>query len=265
MNTLPHIFTASFYDSEKWFENVKITPERKVSCFEIELFTKDGGCSVINGKKHEIKKGNLLITKPNDKRYSILDFSCKYLHFEVTDDETHKLLNSLPSFFNSDLTNELSELFDRIHNTMISGMDFYEVFAASLLYRLICKIKSLEIKALQSSFYNDNVNPVTLAIDFINKNYSEQISNEDIAIASSLSISYLHKRFSEATGVTPNTYLNRVRISAAKELLLTSDYSLSLISHRCGFSSDTYFNSYFKKAVGISPAKYRKTARYPIE
>ena len=48
---------------------------------------------------------------------------------------------------------------------------------------------------------------------------------------------------------------------AYEKLLATTDYSLSVISHTCGFSSSSYFSQTFKKVAGVSPSSYRKTVK----
>lgn len=68
----------------------------------------------------------------------------------------------------------------------------------------------------------------------------------------------LHKLFTEYYGITPSDYILKIRISAAKQLLITKDDSLARIAADCGFSSQSYFNYSFKKQTGLSPLKYRK-------
>ena len=68
----------------------------------------------------------------------------------------------------------------------------------------------------------------------------------------------LHKLFTEYYGITPSDYILKIRISAAKQLLITKDDSIARIAADCGFSSQSYFNYSFKKQTGLSPLKYRK-------
>ena len=57
----------------------------------------------------------------------------------------------------------------------------------------------------------------------------------------------------------------KIRISAAKQLLITKDYSIARIAADCGFSSQSYFNYKFKSEMGVSPLKYRKDMLSRIE
>ena len=54
-------------------------------------------------------------------------------------------------------------------------------------------------------------------------------------------------------------YLANIRIEAAKDLLLSSDYSMQEVAERCGFADQSYFSNVFKKKTGLSPRKYKQS------
>jgi AraC-like DNA-binding protein len=56
-------------------------------------------------------------------------------------------------------------------------------------------------------------------------------------------------------------YVNAKRISLAKERLLESDDSVSLIAERCGFESLPHFHRIFKKITGQTPGAYKRGQR----
>jgi AraC-like DNA-binding protein len=64
-------------------------------------------------------------------------------------------------------------------------------------------------------------------------------------------------RFTELTGDTPLTHLNRLRIRAAEELLATSGRSITDIAFTCGFQSSQYFSTVFRQFTGIRPSARR--------
>lgn len=72
---------------------------------------------------------------------------------------------------------------------------------------------------------------------------------------------YLVHAFTDEYGISPINYLMHARVKKAEKLLATTDYSLSVISHTCGFSSSSYFSQTFKKVAGVSPSSYRKTVK----
>ena len=69
---------------------------------------------------------------------------------------------------------------------------------------------------------------------------------------------YMVHAFTEYTGMSPIHYLNKRRLEVSRELLKTTDYSISRIASLAGFSSQSYFAQVFKKDCGLSPAAYRR-------
>ena len=56
-------------------------------------------------------------------------------------------------------------------------------------------------------------------------------------------------------------YILEIRIRNAQTLLATTDYSVANIASMIGYDNPMYFSRMFRKAKGMSPAKYRKTYR----
>ena len=96
---------------------------------------------------------------------------------------------------------------------------------------------------------------------YIDANCSEDISLEQLAQFSHVNKYYLVHAFSNVYGISPINYLMRARVEKAKTLLSTTDFSLSVISRSCGFSSSSYFSQTFKKLSGMSPSAFRRASR----
>lgn len=63
--------------------------------------------------------------------------------------------------------------------------------------------------------------------------------------------------FAEIVGMSPIVYLNTFRISAACEMLRTTDYSIREVANAVGVEDQLYFSRVFKKQKGVSPREYR--------
>ena len=92
----------------------------------------------------------------------------------------------------------------------------------------------------------------------------EQWSSRELslqAVADSLYITpqYLSRLFSRETGETFGTCLGRKRLSEAMRLLQDPGLKMYEIAEKTGYASQHYFSSAFKKALGMSPAEYRKS------
>jgi AraC-like DNA-binding protein len=97
------------------------------------------------------------------------------------------------------------------------------------------------------------------AREYMKVNMTSNISVDDIAAACGLSESQFARRFKRETGVTPADCLQRMRIEEACRRLRQTDKSITDITFELGFSSSQYFSTAFRRYVGITPYKYRKS------
>lgn len=95
------------------------------------------------------------------------------------------------------------------------------------------------------------------AINFIEQNFSRNITIEDIANCCKLNRSYFGKIFNDTMGKSPQAFLINYRMSKAAELLNTSDLSINEIGISVGYPNQLHFSRAFKKVYGVSPRTYR--------
>ena len=92
---------------------------------------------------------------------------------------------------------------------------------------------------------------------YLEKNYSEDITLDDIANHFKYSKNYFCSYFKKVTGKTFSDYLAYFRLEKAKHLLLFSNLSHLVIAMSCGFSSIRSFNRVFKEYTNLSPSEYK--------
>ncbi|MBT3319315.1 MAG: AraC family transcriptional regulator [Clostridia bacterium] len=95
-------------------------------------------------------------------------------------------------------------------------------------------------------------------MEYVNTNYMNRITLNDVSEHVSFSVSYLSRMFKEEKGVSLTSYINEVRIRNAKMLIKQSDISLSQAAYLCGFDDQSYFSKVFRKITGTTPGKYRE-------
>ncbi len=94
--------------------------------------------------------------------------------------------------------------------------------------------------------------------EYIESSYQSKITISQLAKMANLGDRTFSRRFKELTGNTPNEYLQRVRIEAAKELLATGDEPISQIQYRVGYNDPKTFRTIFNRYSGFTPNDYRK-------
>lgn len=96
---------------------------------------------------------------------------------------------------------------------------------------------------------------------YVEANYQEVLTLQDIAAVSGYSSFYFTKFFKKNTGKTFLSFLNDYRIDKAKWLLINSDLPVSEIITQTGFESDKTFYRLFKRSMEMAPLEYRNAMK----
>lgn len=97
------------------------------------------------------------------------------------------------------------------------------------------------------------------SLTFIEENFHNEISVEDIAAFCNLSRGYLSKIFVRNLGKSPQEFLISYRMSKAAQLLQVTKLSIKDISNAVGYPNQLHFSRAFKNVNGISPQEWRKS------
>ncbi|MCD8325632.1 MAG: AraC family transcriptional regulator [Lachnospiraceae bacterium] len=99
------------------------------------------------------------------------------------------------------------------------------------------------------------------AFTYIEQNFQNDITVEDIAAVCGLNRSYFGKIFHEATGKSPQQFLISYRMTKAAELLKLTDMSVADTGNAVGYPNQLHFSRAFKSVYGVSPREWRSENR----
>jgi len=99
--------------------------------------------------------------------------------------------------------------------------------------------------------------PIKKAQEFIEHNFQNKISVDQLATMFALSRRNLERRFKKATANTVIEYIQRVKIEAAKKNLESARMNINEIMYEVGYNDTKAFRTTFKKITGLSPIQYR--------
>jgi two-component system response regulator YesN len=106
---------------------------------------------------------------------------------------------------------------------------------------------------------NQTRDGINKAIRYINGNYCLPLRLTHVAREVGMSVSCLERTFKKTLGVTFSTYLNKVRIARAIQMLEgRSEFSINEIAFACGFSNQNHFTRLFKKMTKTCPRDLRR-------
>lgn len=103
----------------------------------------------------------------------------------------------------------------------------------------------------------ENSNQIQIILDYIDQNISQNLKLEDVADQVYLSPAYLGILFKKETGENFTSYVTKLRLTKAKELLMDVRLNISEIAVLVGYKNSRYFSRIFKENIGITPKEYR--------
>jgi AraC-like DNA-binding protein len=127
----------------------------------------------------------------------------------------------------------------------------------ALVLQLILRyIESCDPEEVTVPGKTSNLNMIK-AVNYIDKNYRQDLQVKKIAEMSNYHPCYFTKLFKETFNSSPVQYITRIRVEKSKKLLIATDRSISQIADEVGFNSPFYFASKFKSHTGLTPSEYR--------
>lgn len=94
--------------------------------------------------------------------------------------------------------------------------------------------------------------------NYVSSHYREELTLDSISAHLGLSPCYVSRVYKRETGTGLMEYISIVRLRAAKEMLETTDWLVSEIAERSGFSTTGHFTYKFREACGMPPSEYRR-------
>ena len=141
-----------------------------------------------------------------------------------------------------------------IDNEFINPQHNYVMMLSSMMTTLLVKIYRRLAQQRHSISTSMLVNGV---IEYIQKNYANDISNASIGAHFNYHPNYINRSMLNSTGQSLHQYVISVRVLHALELIQTTDMSITEIAKAVGFKSIKHFSQSFKKIYGFSPTHFK--------
>ena len=248
--------------------------------FEFSLILSGSGNYKIGGKVYDIQKNDVFIFGTNEQHcitdieeggMNILNIHIQPSYMWDTNSINGKL-NFMKVFFdrNNNFTNRIDrnnpvkkEIISLINNIKI------EFLNKKPDYEIIIKqyaVKSFVLIMREFNYVNLNLDidiqqkslkKIKEAVNFINDNYLETITLEEVAAKVFMNKSYFCTLFKKYNGITPWEYILIKRTEKAIDLLKTTDDNILNIALQCGFNNTANFNKIFKKITGTVPKLFK--------
>ena len=162
----------------------------------------------------------------------------------------HSILEQMVNCFpNSDMNGDASLLFPE-------DQLFLKLQLGQLLLLIHRRMKTEQSN--ESQAYQAHSHSVSEICQYINEHYPEELSVNRIAREFLISRTQLYNLFKEVLHMSITDYLQQVRLTQAKSLLLNTTYSVEIVSQMVGYGNISSFSRVFKAKTGEAPLQYRK-------
>ena len=217
------------------------------------------GCGV---KKYTFADGTVLILEKEDILYlpkksnyvvtSVRDGGCYAINFELTTDTDFE-----PFVIRLSNVKPVLDFFRDAQRAWKTRRAGYHYRCTADLVQIFSALRSEAYSAYLPQHKAGVIRP---AIEYIEEQYTQQtILVSELANMCGISDVYFRNLFQHVYGVTPCRYIRELKLTRAKELLLSGEYSVHETAVMCGYCDDSYFSREFKKNAGVAPSEYRQT------
>lgn len=257
----------------------EISLHKHVDFSELVIVLNGHATHVVNTQESFIKKGNVFVINsgtshaykaPYDFKICNIMFKPEMLNSAGSDLRT---LNGFQALF-------ILEPFYRNINSYTSKLNISIVsleYVSSLIsimikeyeeklhgYKTMLASRFMELVVYLSRQYDHQEKGIDAslmhlanAISYIEDHYLEQVTLEEIATKSDISVRHLNRLFRAYYLTTPIAYLQRLRLERACTLLQQTNLSITEISYQSGFNDSNYLTRQFKKTYGMAPKSFR--------
>jgi transcriptional regulator GlxA family with amidase domain len=212
-------------------------------------------CSVGTGS-YLLAEAGLLQGKAATTHWNYLDrFARRYPGVEL---KSHHLITQSDNIYCVGSVNSIADLMVHIA----------EEWFGSRIARAVENQFSPEIRQrFQAAAYQNEADSshhdetIVQAQQWLQEHLANPAAMSELARQLGLSTRTLGRRFKQATGLSPQAYLQSLRINGARELLRHSNLSIGEIAWQLGLQDVSYFSQLFRRHCGVSPLRYREAVR----
>lgn len=229
----------------------------------------------INNKVYSMHRGNLIIINSGDIHFThcrelsqvyVLQIPYPILKTHIPNYDYVRFQASDGSvlFNGTDRDREISRMLVQLCQTSSDRSPGYSLLFTSQLYQLLYLLFQYyrtDISTTTKQKSDRNLTRLEQVMSYVKTHYTQPISLEDGARILSLNPEYFCRYFKKYMGMTFLEYINTVRLYHIHQDLLNTNFSISELMDRNGFSNYKVFAKMFRSTYGCSPSDLRRQHR----
>lgn len=269
------ITSGGYYKCTQNWSNVKINRD---NCFKL-YFPTEGNASIkVSGKWYQLNAGNVyfingfMLEAQECNHY----MQVYWLHFLPQSQELNIVLNKFSPVFSWNSNDSIAQqieykkivnLFENAESSEAKPIKSVSLSLISYINAVILLLVS-DMSEKQASDISNNIpmdifSKIQPAVEYINTNFRSNLTLDEISQQVFLNKVYFIRIFKKCFNMTPNIYLNMLRLNEATILLSRTNMSIQQISNNLGFCNQFYFSKVFKSRFNCTPVEYRRYKMLP--
>ena len=242
-------------------EHHQRTREKAIPQYVLIYCVEGDGWYQVDGKRHQVSKNQYFIL-PAHKPHAYgtkQSWTIYWVHFAGTAAHVYAQGAATPQSINVAINSRIGErlnIFEEILGTLCAGKELEDMrYASSLLHHFLASMRYLgQFRRAKAEAQTDIVDQ---AIHYMRENIENRMMMDEVLRYVGYSQSHFNTLFKKKTGMSPITYINRLKIEHACRLLRTTDMKINMICYKVGIEDPLYFSRLFSKLMGMSPTDYR--------
>lgn len=227
---------------------------------ELLYFLDGTGTVRYDSTAYPVQQGDLIVVNPYTIHQLSSDRPLKYvcLIIDTSFCRQHNIDITALRFDAKIQSKRFDEGFKRLINEYKAKEPFRETaikLTVLELLLLLCRDYSC-LQPAQQTTNESSQKRVRAAIGYIKSHITKKLTAAEIAASVGVSQYHFMREFKHFTGCTLNNYISIIRCEYAKELLHSRQHKVKEVAFLCGFETEAYFTTFFKKQTGMSPSKY---------
>lgn len=234
----------------------------------LELFYVIEGNGLYYVDKHEyiVNAGNMVICNAGIthgenplRNNQMISYCCVVDNIKLNSLSENTIIakdqNPVLYFSGSEVGNIMQAIYNIFLKSGEKNIKICNILANALLELVFVRLSERDnITEWNKRKQGDFVNEI---IDYLDKNYAEPITLEEVADRFYMSQSTFSRFFKQETGMGPLKYLLSRRIGEAQSYLMNTDLSIGEVGSLVGYYDSSHFSSVFRKHTGLTPSQYR--------
>jgi AraC family L-rhamnose operon regulatory protein RhaS len=240
-------------------------PEHSHDFHELIIVTKGAGQHILNDTPTNLAQNYICYITPSDRHMyeQVENLHLTNILFKKNRLSYSPILkNFLPNessdskswFITNQTMSKVEQILQQLDNESRSNTVESRLMMEVLFQHLVVEISRGRLTS-QSNDVNDNI--ILKVIDWLQRNYSEDVCINEISDKFKISSRSLSRKIKQVTNLSFNNYVHRVRINNAMDLLQSTDKSITDIAFEVGYKDSNYFSTKFKRFTKKTPSQYR--------